>query len=246
MKLKQFKQSLTLAFALGSISIFAENDKEKLKEFYRKPLQISVIKNPGNILKGGLFNLSLNEEIIIVRSSNGKIINTYITSAARPEKYTPSGVFLEILRANENHASDIYGTEMDWALFVSEHIAIHSTTEDVYGMLGSPASAGCLRLLREDARELFQYVTGQIKTPITGVKLNYVKNKKVGVYIVADEDIPAYWNSFSNKDKAEIIKLAKINRRKINKHIKDFNQNGDIKDDEHEDTFQVPLATQQR
>ncbi len=240
--------TFVLCFLTGvlSTSVCAQpangmSDNQKLAEFAKKDLQITVIKNPGNVLRadrGWRGSVTVNDELVVVRSQ-GKIIRAYVTSTGREGKETPDGIFLGFDRCNANHCSDIYKTEMDWALFLDEDYALHSTTEDAYCFLGKPASAGCMRMLRSDARELFEMVTGKRETPGRGV-YNHQNNNAVGTRILPKDKTREFWSALSEEERKQIADLALKSRDRVNQAIVDFNRRGDIKDDEHEDTRQEP------
>ena len=212
---------------------------EDLVQFSDKKFQVTVIKNPNDMLRTGFLGLNKTKDELVVVRLDGKIIKTYVTSSARAGKETPEKIFNRIDRANEDHTSNLYGSEMDWALFLDEDIAIHSTTEDHYKELGKPASAGCLRLLRKDAKELFQIVTGQIAAPGAPVT-NYMAKDQIGVNILESAKIKEYWKELPQTEKNLILKMAKESRKQVNKSVKTFKKNGDIADDAHEKTIQEP------
>lgn len=99
--------------------------------------------------------IDLSEQLITVRYS-GQTIATWPVSTARPGKVTPTGTFRpEFLSAN--HRSSLYNdAPMPWSVFFDGNYAIHGT--DQVERLGSPASAGCVRLAPDNARLLFNLV----------------------------------------------------------------------------------------
>lgn len=77
-------------------------------------------------------------------------------STARTGKVTPTGTFRP-QRLERFHRSSLYDdAPMPWSIFFSGNYAIHGTT--AVDRLGSPASAGCIRLAPEDAERLYTLV----------------------------------------------------------------------------------------
>jgi len=77
-------------------------------------------------------------------------------STARAGKCTPTGTFTPQF-LDPDHRSALYNNApMPWSIFFNGHIAIHGTdqTDD----LGTPASAGCVRLHPDNAKILYDMV----------------------------------------------------------------------------------------
>jgi lipoprotein-anchoring transpeptidase ErfK/SrfK len=69
---------------------------------------------------------------------------------------TPKGSF-KVQSMRKMHRSSLFNNApMPYSIFYSGHYAIHGTTEIRH--LGSPASAGCVRLHPDNARFLFDLV----------------------------------------------------------------------------------------
>ncbi|MEO5668934.1 MAG: L,D-transpeptidase [Bdellovibrionota bacterium] len=215
-------------------------DNEKLNEFSQKDLQITIIKNPESVLKTGFLGFNKTKDEVVIVRAKGKIIRTFVTSTAMAGKETPDGIYNTIVRADENHESDIYHSEMDWALFLDKDIALHSTTENHYEQLGRPASMGCIRLLREDARELFKIAKGQIITPEIGVQKDYVAGDDIGVNLLPKASVKSYWESLPRSEQDLIIKMAKADKKKVLAQDIDFKKNGDTISDEFENSKDSP------
>ncbi|THD75910.1 L,D-transpeptidase [Thalassobius vesicularis] len=81
---------------------------------------------------------------------------TWPVSTARRGKVTPVGTYSpQYLSAN--HRSSLYNNApMPWSVFFHGNYAIHGTTD--VAKLGSPASAGCIRLHPDNAHLLFNLV----------------------------------------------------------------------------------------
>jgi lipoprotein-anchoring transpeptidase ErfK/SrfK len=99
--------------------------------------------------------IDLSEQLMTVRYG-GETIATWPVSTARAGKVTPTGIFRpEFL--SPNHRSSLYNNApMPWSVFFHGHYAVHGT--DKVERLGSPASAGCVRLAPDNARLLFRLV----------------------------------------------------------------------------------------
>lgn len=77
-------------------------------------------------------------------------------STARAGKCTPVGTY-RVQSMKRLHYSTLYkNAPMPWSIFFNGNYAIHGTTQ--IDRLGSPASAGCVRLHPENARTLFDMV----------------------------------------------------------------------------------------
>ena len=77
-------------------------------------------------------------------------------STARVGKFTPTGLYA-VQALKPMHYSTLYdNAPMPWSIFFSGNFAIHGTTQT--DRLGSPASAGCVRLHPDNARILFDLV----------------------------------------------------------------------------------------
>lgn len=106
---------------------------------------------------------------------NGVLVKDVLISTGRWGKATPVGYFRPIftnhVRIYKNYFSGAYsGSPMKWAVFFNGGIAIHSTTQSNYKKLGSRASAGCIRMTMEDAKEVNELIR------LTGSS-NYVMRK---------------------------------------------------------------------
>jgi lipoprotein-anchoring transpeptidase ErfK/SrfK len=87
---------------------------------------------------------------------NGKLDAVWPISSARSGKYTPRGSWSPNF-LSKYHKSSLYNNApMPFSIFFNGNIAIHGT--DQVSRLGSPASAGCIRLSRENAKTLFERV----------------------------------------------------------------------------------------
>jgi lipoprotein-anchoring transpeptidase ErfK/SrfK len=87
---------------------------------------------------------------------DGMLIHTWPVSTARPGKVTPTGEWTAQWLSRHHRSRRYNMTPMPFAIFYSGHYAIHATYET--HRLGRPASAGCVRLHPENARELFAMV----------------------------------------------------------------------------------------
>ena len=83
----------------------------------------------------------------------GKVAVTSPVSTARPGKYTPRGTFSITQRVPQGKVSTIYHVEMPyWMRLGGSAYGMHA------GYLpGYPASAGCIRLPSEGARQIFTH-----------------------------------------------------------------------------------------
>jgi lipoprotein-anchoring transpeptidase ErfK/SrfK len=93
----------------------------------------------------------------MVLEVDGEALHEWPVSTARPGKETPTGVF-DVEWLSAKHRSSLYNNApMPWSIFYDGDYAIHGTTD--VAALGTPASAGCVRLHPENAKILFKMVT---------------------------------------------------------------------------------------
>lgn len=89
-------------------------------------------------------------------SFDGRRAYQWPVSTARPGKITPRGSY-GVQWLSKDHRSSLYdGAPMPFAIFFNGNFAIHGT--DKVKQIGTPASAGCVRLLPSDASRLFEAV----------------------------------------------------------------------------------------
>jgi len=87
---------------------------------------------------------------------DGRWVHRWPVSTARPGKVTPVGQYMPVT-LKEMHYSTLYNNApMPWSIFFHGNFAIHGT--DQVARLGTPASAGCVRLDPVNAEALFGLV----------------------------------------------------------------------------------------
>jgi lipoprotein-anchoring transpeptidase ErfK/SrfK len=103
------------------------------------------------------------------RVSTGRERDEIDPHGRRESTATPRGFFeFDPKRMYIDHSSSQWDEAMPYAMFFSwkpgghdTGLAIHGTPDENYDELGSPASAGCIRLSMENARVLFDLVHAQ-------------------------------------------------------------------------------------
>lgn len=90
---------------------------------------------------------------------DGMLIHEWPVSTARSGKVTPTGEWTAQWLSRNHRSSRYNNAPMPFAIFYSGHYAIHGT--DQISRLGRPASAGCVRLHPDNARELFAMVQSE-------------------------------------------------------------------------------------
>lgn len=99
--------------------------------------------------------VDLSEQRMLVTRGDA-VLGDWPVSTARAGKVTPLGLF-QPQTMKEIHHSTLYDdAPMPWSIFFSGNYAIHGT--DQIARLGTPASAGCIRLHPENAKALFGWV----------------------------------------------------------------------------------------
>lgn len=83
----------------------------------------------------------------------GALHAEWAVSTARKGKKTPKGTFKPYWLSKHHRSSRYNGAPMPFAVFYDGNYAIHGT--DQIGKLGSPASAGCVRLHPDNAAFVF-------------------------------------------------------------------------------------------
>ncbi|WP_425038100.1 L,D-transpeptidase [Primorskyibacter sp. S187A] len=85
---------------------------------------------------------------------HGEAIHTWPVSTARPGKWTPRGSY-SAKWLSKHHKSSLYNNApMPYSIFFRGNFAVHGTNQ--VDRLGSPASAGCIRLHTDNAAKLFR------------------------------------------------------------------------------------------
>lgn len=85
-----------------------------------------------------------------------RVEGVWPVSTARAGKFTPIGLY-HVQSMKRMHYSSLYqNAPMPHSLFFSGNFAIHGTHHT--DRLGTPASAGCVRLHPDNARTLFEWV----------------------------------------------------------------------------------------
>lgn len=108
-----------------------------------------------NSVESVLIEVSIsNQSMQVFR--NGRLLHEWPVSTARPGKVTPTGAW-EAQWLSRNHRSSLYNNApMPYSIFYNGNFAVHGT--DQINRLGSPASAGCIRLHPDNAQVLFSMV----------------------------------------------------------------------------------------
>lgn len=83
----------------------------------------------------------------------GKVIHKWKVSTARRGKVTPVGSWTAKWLSRNHRSSRYNNAPMPYSIFYNGHYAVHGT--DQISRLGTPASAGCIRLHPDNARKLF-------------------------------------------------------------------------------------------
>jgi hypothetical protein len=98
---------------------------------------------------------------------HGEIVAEWNVSTARLGARTPNGRYRPQSMARMHYSTLYNNAPMPYSIFYSGNYAIHGTTS--VRQLGNPASAGCVRLHPENARQLYALVQryGMRNTTIT-------------------------------------------------------------------------------
>ncbi|MDU8927469.1 L,D-transpeptidase [Alisedimentitalea sp. MJ-SS2] len=123
----------------------------RLAAFLLGLLALPTLTAAGEI--GVHIDLSDQEMIIAL---DGHEYYRWPVSTARRGKFTPVGTY-RVQSMKRRHYSTLYNNApMPWSIFFHGNFAIHGTNQT--SRLGTPASAGCVRLHPDDAETLFKMV----------------------------------------------------------------------------------------
>ncbi len=90
-------------------------------------------------------------------TAGDEILHQWPVSTARAGKCTPVGTYTPYLMKRMHYSSLYNNAPMPWSIFFAGNYAIHGTTD--VAKLGTPASAGCVRLAPDNAETLY----GEVK-----------------------------------------------------------------------------------
>ena len=99
--------------------------------------------------------VDISDQRMVVKR-HGQVVASWPVSTARKGKITPTGTFRPQTMKRKHFSSLYNNAPMPWSIFYSGNYAIHGTNQ--IKRLGRPASAGCVRLHPDHARELFAMV----------------------------------------------------------------------------------------
>ena len=137
--------------AFSEVSLEAAPD-ERLRELFNS----SDFEKEFGGLEHRVIALVLKSEQKLKLIKNGKHVYTWKVSTARSGKTTPNGTWAAQW-LSKHHKSSLYNdAPMPYSIFYDGNYAIHGTTD--IKNLGTPASAGCVRLDPKHAQILFELV----------------------------------------------------------------------------------------
>ena len=130
-------------------------------------------------LKDGIY-LDLhrpNRQRLYVQRDN-RITRVYLTTSSANYHWVPpgrhikkshdhAGVF-KVLSKSPNHWSTLYDVPMRWAMRYHGGHYVHATSRNLYDELGDPASHGCNRMTRRDAKELYRMTPIGFRVEVIG------------------------------------------------------------------------------
>ena len=146
--------------ALGddfAFSAFSEVSLEVAPhERLRKLFNLSDFEKEFGVLEHRVIALVLKSEQKLKLIKDGKHVHTWKVSTARSGKTTPNGTWAAKWLSKYNKSSLYNDAPMPYSIFYNGNYAIHGTTDTK--SLGTPASAGCVRLDPKHAQILFELV----------------------------------------------------------------------------------------
>jgi lipoprotein-anchoring transpeptidase ErfK/SrfK len=118
-------------------------------------LLLAVFAGSGPAAAGVVAEIELSSQRMTVKV-DGSVRHVWAVSTARAGYITPTGSFQPERLERVWYSTLFHGAPMPYSVFFHGPYAIHGTTET--GALGRPASHGCIRLLPENARVLFELI----------------------------------------------------------------------------------------
>lgn len=100
-------------------------------------------------------NVSVSEQTMYVYE-NGLLAHQWPVSTARSGKVTPKGSWTAKWLSKYHKSSRYNNAPMPFAIFYDGNYAVHGTNQ--ISKIGTPASAGCIRLHPQNAEILFNKV----------------------------------------------------------------------------------------
>lgn len=127
---------------------------------------------------GIYIDLRGTEKQRLYRLQDNVVTNAYLTSGSRSHYFLPKtrdsakihdhyGVF-RVIQKYPMYWSNTYSVWMTHAMRFWKGHFIHGTYPDQYYLLGRPASSGCIRLHRKDAKELYKLTPVGTRVEIFG------------------------------------------------------------------------------
>lgn len=113
--------------------------------------------------------IDLSEQRMTV-TANGRVVGQWPISSGRTGYETPPGRFRPTWTSKMHFSRKYYNSPMPYSVFFNGGIATHGTQHN--GMLGQPASHGCIRLKTANARDFYNLVHrhgyGRTRIVVTG------------------------------------------------------------------------------
>jgi lipoprotein-anchoring transpeptidase ErfK/SrfK len=103
-------------------------------------------------------NVSISTQTMTVMH-RGAVVGRWPVSTARRGKVTPTGAWSAKWLARHHRSSRYNGAPMPYSIFYNGNYAVHGTHQIT--KLGRPASAGCVRLSPDHAKQLFALVKAE-------------------------------------------------------------------------------------
>lgn len=143
--------------------------------------------------------INLAEQRLYAFDGGGGVIVDYPISSGKGGNSTPKGEFSIKNKSVQAYSKKYSATMTHWmAITADGAYGMHGLLgQSYYKLLGSPASHGCIRLAREDAKELFSMAT--VGTPVS---------------IVHDPELTFLMNPVQANERAErIVQIAGVVKR---------------------------------
>lgn len=217
---------VAMVFLLGAIEdramlgkFFFDLSKDKLMQHSFVPLQYERVKDTFYVLGDSYIEISLDKQIAYLSLRSGEKLE-YKISSGNPNISkgisTTEGIFTVQSKSQKAISKQFNNAELHYWIGFNGNIGFHGLSGNgYYGFLGSrPSSHGCVRIGREDGKDLYSKVT-------RGTPVMVYHSKPARALAFAD------WAMYSNSNSILISKDGRDYNSLIQRRLDNL-YNGDV------------------